>query len=152
VKPPEPRLVAILCHYCSYSASDSAARAKLPLPAGLLTLRVPCTGRVDPELVVRAFEKGADGVLVGGCHPGDCHFQSGNYRALGRFRLLQRLFEYLGVEPGRLRLEWISAQEGQRYAAVAAEMADSLRALGPARWRSRGPALLANDGPGGSHR
>lgn len=148
---PEPRLLAILCHYCSYSAADSAARAKIALPAGLRTLRVPCTGRVDPDLVVRAFSQGADGVLVAGCHPGDCHFLCGNLRALGRIRLLQRLLSDLGLEPERLRLEWISAQEGQRYAAVATQMTEALRALGPVRWSSRRPALHVADAPRDAH-
>jgi len=130
----EPRILGILCHWCSYSASDSAAQAKRPLPPNLRTLRVLCTGRVDPPLVVKALRQGADGVLVCGCHPGDCHYISGNCKALGRFTLLQRLLTDLGLEPGRLRLEWISAQESERYVEVAREMTETVRALGPLTW------------------
>lgn len=130
----EPRIVGILCHYCAYTASDNAARAKLAVPPNIRTLRVPCTGRVDPELVVHALSSGADGVLVCGCHPGDCHFVNGNLRARERFAVLRRVLSALGVAPERVRLEWVSAQESQRYVELCAEMVESVRALGPLRW------------------
>ncbi len=138
--PFEPRIVGILCHWCSYSAADGAARAKRALPAGLRTLRVLCTGRVEPTLIVRALQGGADGVLVCGCHPGDCHYVSGNCKALGRFTLLERLVTAVGLEPGRLRLAWISAQEDEAYARITAEMTETVRAIGPLRWPAPGRA------------
>lgn len=130
----EPKLLGILCHWCSYSASDAAGAARLDVPPNLRTMRVMCTGRVDPSLVVQAFKQGADGVLVCGCHLGDCHYTSGNHRALGRLHLLERLLTDLGLEAARFRLEWISASESERYAQVAHEMTDALRALPPLRW------------------
>ena len=133
----DPKLLGILCHWCSYSASDGAGAARLEVAPNLRTMRVMCTGRVDPTLVVRALRSGADGVLVCGCHLGDCHYAAGNRKALGRMHLLGRLLADLGLEPGRLRLEWISASESERYARVAAEMTEDLRRLGPLRW----PAL-----------
>ncbi len=130
----EPKLLGILCHWCSYSASDGAGAARLSVPANLRTMRVMCTGRVDPTLVIQAFTRGADGVLVCGCHLGDCHYNSGNHRAMGRLHLLSRLLSDLGLEPDRLRLEWISASESERYAEVARDMTERLRVLGPLRW------------------
>jgi coenzyme F420-reducing hydrogenase delta subunit len=141
----EPRIVAILCHFCSYSAADGAARAKRALPAGLRTLRVLCTGRVEPDLVVRALQGGADGVLVCGCHPGDCHYVNGNCKALGRITLLQRLLADLGLEAGRLRLAWISAQEDEAYATLIHHMTDTVRSLGPLRWPAN-PAVWGGSG------
>ncbi len=132
----EPKLLGILCHWCSYSASDAAGAARLPVPDNLKTMRVMCTGRVDPSLVVQALKQGADGVLVCGCHLGDCHYSTGNHRALGRMALLEKLLADLGVEPERLRLEWVSASESERYAELAHEMTDKLRELGPLRWPS----------------
>jgi F420-non-reducing hydrogenase iron-sulfur subunit len=95
-----------------------------------------CTGRVDPELVLDALAAGADGVLVCGCHPGDCHYVNGNCKALARFTLLRRLLEQAGLESGRVRLEWVSASEGQRFAEVIAEMTEQVRGLGPLDWDS----------------
>jgi len=130
----EPKLIGILCHWCSYSASDAAGAARLAVPANLRTMRVMCTGRVAPALVVQALKQGADGVLICGCHLGDCHYTSGNHRAVGRIHLLERLLTDLGLEAGRLRLEWISASESERYAEVAREMTERLRSLAPLRW------------------
>ena len=130
----EPKLLGILCHWCAYSASDAAATARLAIVPNLRTMRVMCTGRVDPELVVKAFRQGADGVLICGCHPGDCHYLSGNYKALGRILLLQRTLTDLGLEPERLRLEWVGATESERYAELAAEMTETLRQIGPLHW------------------
>lgn len=137
----EPKLLGILCHWCSYSASDAAGAARLSVPANLRTMRVMCTGRVDPTLVVQALKRGADGVLVCGCHLGDCHYTSGNHRALGRLHLLGRLLSDLGLEPHRLRLEWVSASESERYAELAHEMTDQLRSLGPLRWPNLDTAI-----------
>lgn len=146
---PRTTVVAMLCQWCSYSASDAAGAAKLALPPNLRVMQVPCSGRVDPGLVVHAFEQGADGVLVAGCHPGDCHYGEGNYQALGRIELLRSLLGDLGVAPARLRLEWISAQEGQRYAAVARAVAGEIEALGPLDWPRRPLRAAPSGGPRG---
>jgi F420-non-reducing hydrogenase iron-sulfur subunit len=127
----EPRVIAFLCNWCSYSAADLAGQSRLPCPANVRVVRVPCSGRVDPELILRAFARGADGVLVCGCHPGDCHYLAGNYKAAGRIALLRRMLGLLGVNPERLVLSWASASEGQRFVSVAAETTAKLRALGP---------------------
>ncbi|HOX45448.1 MAG TPA: hydrogenase iron-sulfur subunit [Myxococcota bacterium] len=127
----EPRLLGILCHWCSYTGADQAGAAKLPCPPNLRIARVMCSGRVEPELILRAFLQGADGVLVCGCHPGDCHYLGGNCKAALRVGLLRRVLAQLGIAPGRLRLEWVSASEGERFSRVAQEAVDAMRALGP---------------------
>ena len=134
-----PRIVAFFCHWCAYSAADLAGVDRRTHSPELRVIRVMCSGRVDPQFVLEAFAKGADGVLIGACHPGDCHYVDGNIKALRRFVLLQRTLEALGIEPERLRLEWISASEAERVRAVADEMADRLRVLGP--MSSNGSAL-----------
>jgi F420-non-reducing hydrogenase iron-sulfur subunit len=103
-------------------------------PANLIPIRVMCSGRVDPTFVMRALADGADGVLIAGCHPGDCHYQCGNYRAAGRYSLLCSMLEQFGVEKERVRLEWISAAEGEKFASVVTEMTNDIRRLGPLRW------------------
>ena len=130
----EPTILGILCHWCSYSAADLAGASRMAYPANLKVVRVMCTGRVDPTFVLHALARGADGVLVCGCHPGDCHYVSGNTKALGRMHLLGRLLADFGIEPERVRLEWVSAQESERYANLVAEMTEQVRALGPLRW------------------
>ncbi len=127
----EPRIVAFLCRWCSYAGADLAGTSRIKYPPNIIPIRVPCSGRVDPAWVLKAFEKGADGVFIGGCHPGDCHYISGNYKARRRVRLLKKMLPQLGIEPERLRLEWISATEGKRFAEVVADFVNELRALGP---------------------
>jgi F420-non-reducing hydrogenase iron-sulfur subunit len=134
----EPSIVAYLCAWCSYSAADAAGAAHRQYPWNVRIVRVMCSGRVDPTFVLEAFSKGADGVLVCGCHPGDCHYVNGNCRAAGRIALLSRTLEDMGIEKERLRLEWISASEGERFTQVASEMTESVRRLGPLGW----PSLL----------
>lgn len=134
----EPRIVAFLCHWCAYAAADQAGRSRLGYPHSLLPVRVMCTGRVEPAVVLRAFREGADGVLVAGCHPGSCHYVDGNLRAAARHALLRRTLEQLGVSERRFRLEWIGGSEAERFAAVVREMTESLRALGPLRLSARG--------------
>jgi F420-non-reducing hydrogenase small subunit len=129
----EPRIVAFLCNWCAYAAADAAGRAKLGIPQGLLSVRVMCTGRVEPAFVLQAFREGADGVLVAGCHPGDCHYVDGNLRAAARHAMLAGLLEQLGVSRERFRLEWIGASEPDRLVRIAREMSERLRALGPLR-------------------
>lgn len=130
-KPWQPRLVGFLCNWCSFAGADMAGTSRLAYPAPLRIVRVPCTGRVDPLLIAKAFQQGADGVLVAGCHPGDCHYREGNYYARRRYALLQALLEFLGIERERLRLDWISASEGQKFARVVTEFTAQVQALGP---------------------
>jgi F420-non-reducing hydrogenase small subunit len=136
--PHEPRIVAFLCSSCAYEAADRAGQAHLEYPQSLLTVRVTCTGRVEPAFVLQAFREGADGVLVAGCHPGDCHYVDGNVHAATRHEVLSRALAQAGIEPGRLRLTWASATEAERLAATVREMTAELRALGPLGARGRG--------------
>lgn len=127
----EPKIVAFFCNWCTYLAADLAGTSRIKYAPNAEVIRVMCSGRVDPQFVLDAFAKGADGVLIGGCHPGDCHYQEGNYKALRRFRLLQRLVKQMGIEEERLRLEWISAAEGDRVRVVINQMVEKLKNLGP---------------------
>ena len=127
----EPRIVAFFCNWCTYLAADLAGTSRIKYAPNVRAVRVMCSGRVDPQFVLEAFEKGADGVLIGGCHPGDCHYQEGNYKALRRYELLRRLLNQMGIENERIRLEWISAAEGERVKTVINDMVEKLRALGP---------------------
>ena len=127
----EPRIVAFCCNWCTYTAADLAGISRLKYAANVRIIRVMCSGRVDPQFVVDAFAEGADGVLIGGCHPGDCHYQEGNYKALRRVQLLKRVLADMGIEKERFRLEWISASEGDKVRTVINEMVAQVRALGP---------------------
>lgn len=127
----EPRILGILCNWCSYSGADGAGQQRLEYPTNVEVVRVMCSGRVDPEMVLQGFADGFDGVLICGCHPGDCHYINGNCKAVARFEILKDMTGALGIEPDRLRLEWVSASEGQRYAQLVGEMTEQVRALGP---------------------
>ena len=131
----EPKIIAFLCTWCSYTGADSAGIARLKSPANLRAIRVPCSGRVSPEIIMRTFDEGADGVLVLGCHIGECHYDTGNHRAAKRLPILQALMAFVGLEPQRLRLDWVSASEGERFARITQEFVEGVRALGPVRWR-----------------
>jgi F420-non-reducing hydrogenase iron-sulfur subunit len=142
----EPRILGILCNWCSYSGADGAGQQRLEYPPNIDVVRVMCTGRVDPRFILEAFAKGMDGVLVCGCHPGDCHYINGNCKAIGRFELLKGLLRSLNIEEGRLRLEWVSASESARYADLVSEMVEQVRALGPfdpAPWPSPNEGVSA---------
>jgi F420-non-reducing hydrogenase iron-sulfur subunit len=128
----EPRIVAFFCNWCTYLAADLAGTSRIKYLPNAEVVRVMCSGRIDVQFVLKAFAKGADGVLIGGCHPGDCHYQEGNYKCLRRFRLVQRLLKQMGIEQERLRLEWISAAEGDRVRVVINDMVATLKRLGPA--------------------
>ncbi|MBM3474378.1 MAG: hydrogenase iron-sulfur subunit [Armatimonadetes bacterium] len=128
-----PTLLAYLCNWCSYAGANLAGASRMPYDAAIRVIRVPCSGRVDPLMIYKAFERGVDGVLVGGCHLGDCHYSEGNYACQGRMTLVKALLKAAGIEEGRFRLEWISASEGSIFQAVVNEMAAKLRELGPAR-------------------
>ncbi len=127
----EPRLVAFFCNWCTYTAADLAGVSRMKHAANVRIIRVMCSGRVDPQFVVEAFARGADGVLIGGCHVGDCHYVEGNYKALRRVRMLRRLLRGMGIADDRFRLEWISASEGEKVRLVINDMVAKVRALGP---------------------
>jgi len=133
------RIVALLCRWCSYAGADLAGVSRTKYASDVLPIKVPCSARMDPQLVIRAFSEGADGVLLAGCHPGDCHYLKGNYKALRRFMLLKKYTSQMGIEDERLRLEWISASEGARYAEVVNEMSARVAKLGPLNWRREIP-------------
>jgi len=123
--------VAFLCNWCSYTGADLAGTSRIPYQPNVRIIRVMCSARVDPAFVLQALATGADGVLVCGCHPGDCHYSEGNYKAMRRFPLLERVLAAYGVPRERVRLEWVSASEGQRFADLVNDMTDRLRVLGP---------------------
>ncbi len=127
----EPKIVAFLCNWCSYEGADAAGRAKIERPANLRVVRVMCTGRAEPQFILQAFRAGADGILVLGCHPGDCHYKEGNNFALRRHVILKNLLVQLGIEEERLRLDWVSASEGEKFAGIVREMTDVINKLGP---------------------
>lgn len=127
----QPKILAFFCTWCTYSAADLAGVSRIKYDANVRIIRVMCSGRVDPQFILDAFVKGADGVLIGGCHPGDCHYLEGNYKALRRFRLLKRMLSDMGIENDRLRLEWISASEGESVKHVINDMVTKVRKLGP---------------------
>ncbi len=127
----EPRIVGILCNWCSYSGADLAGTSRVKYSPNVDIVRVMCSGRVDPTFVLKAFQKGADGVLVCGCHPGDCHYSEGNYKTARRLPLLKKMLKQFGIEDERLRLEWVSASEGEKFATIVNEMTGQLRKLGP---------------------
>ena len=137
----EPTIVAFFCNWCTYLAADLAGTTRLKYPPNVRVVRVMCSGRIDPQFVLEAFAKGADGVLIGGCHPGDCHYESGNYKTLRRFHLLRRTLQAFGIAPERFRLEWISASEAEPLRAAVSDMAAQLRALGPLDVRVPAEAL-----------
>jgi len=127
----EPRIVGFFCTWCTYTAADLAGVSRMRYAPNIRTIRVMCSGRMDPQFVLAAFARGADGVLIGGCHPGDCHYLAGNYKCLRRFHLLKRVLQDLGIEDARCRLEWISASEGDKVRTVVNDMVAKVRALGP---------------------
>jgi len=131
----EPKIIAYLCTWCSYTGADTAGIARLKSPANIRAIRVPCSGRVSPEIIMRTFDQGADGVLVLACHIGECHYDSGNHRTAKRLPILQSLMAFSGLEPERIRLDWVSASEGERFSRIVNEFTDAVRSLGPVRWR-----------------
>jgi F420-non-reducing hydrogenase iron-sulfur subunit len=134
----DPRIVAFLCNWCSYAGADLAGTSKLDVPPAISPIRVMCSSRIEPVLILTALARGADGVLVAGCHPGDCHYDKGNYYARRRFALTKRILDVLGLEAGRVRLSWVSASEGRRYAEVVGEFTENVRSLGPNPMRGSG--------------
>lgn len=129
----KPKIVGFACRWCAYAGADLAGTSRMKYPASIRLVRIPCSGRVDPSFVIRAFQRGADGVLVAGCHPGDCHYTSGNYLTRRRFSLAKRFIQYMGIEPERFRVEWVSAAEGRQFADLVGEMTEDIQQLGPNR-------------------
>ena len=136
--PFEPKLVGFLCNWCSYTGADLAGTARMTYAPNLRIIRVMCSGRVDPQFVLKAFAEGADGVLISGCHPGDCHYQEGNYKALRRAKLLSRVLQEFGIEKERFRLEWVSASEGVKFQHVVNEFTEQVKKLGPLGFKPNG--------------
>jgi F420-non-reducing hydrogenase iron-sulfur subunit len=138
----EPKIVGFCCNWCAYAGADLAGVSRIQYPPNIRIIRVMCSGRVDPIFILEAFKDGADGVLVAGCHlPSDCHYINGNYKAKARVILLKRVLQDFGIEPERLRLEWISASEGDKFASVVRDMVDELKKLGPSPLKNNGGAI-----------
>jgi F420-non-reducing hydrogenase iron-sulfur subunit len=127
----EPNIIAFVCNWCTYTAADLAGTSRIQYPPNVKIIRLMCSGSVDPIFVIKSLLEGADGVLIGGCHPGDCHYISGNYKARRRILIMETILENMGFEPDRVWLRWISASEGKMFAQVVSEMVDVLKKLGP---------------------
>lgn len=127
----EPNIVAFLCNWCSYAGADLAGTSRIQYSANVKIIRVMCSGRVNPVFIINAFQNGLDGVIIGGCHPGECHYESGNYLARRRITVLKKLFEYIGMDPRRIKLTWVSASEGSKFADVINEFSEEIQKIGP---------------------
>lgn len=128
----EPKILAFLCNWCSYAGADLAGVSRIQYPHNIRVIRIPCSGRMNPAFIVAALRSGVDGVLVSGCHPGDCHYLSGNYFARRKFTVFKSLLEYMGIEEGRVHFSWVSAAEGEKFAQVVREVTEKVKTLGPA--------------------
>ena len=126
----EPTIIAFVCNWCTYTAADLAGTSRLIYPPNVRLIRVMCTGMVDPKYIIKALLEGADAVLVSGCHPGDCHYNEGNYYSRRRFALLRMLLDFMGIEKERFRVEWVSASEGKRFAKIITEFTEEMTELG----------------------
>ena len=131
-KPWEPKIVAFLCNWCSYAGADLAGVSRLQYGTNIRIIRVPCSGRINPLYLLKALQNGADGILISGCHPGDCHYISGNLIARRKFALMKKMLEYIGIEPERVQFSWVSASEGNRFAALVNKVIDDVKKIGPA--------------------
>lgn len=132
----EPKIVGFLCNWCSYTGADLAGTSRIKYATNLRVIRTMCSARIDPTFILKALLEGADGVLICGCHPGDCHYVEGNYKAMRRYPLLKRLLDAYGIENERVQLEWVSASEGRRFAEVVDRMTEQVKALGPCKVRT----------------
>jgi F420-non-reducing hydrogenase iron-sulfur subunit len=130
----EPKILTFCCNWCAYAGADLAGVSRFQMPTDVRVIRVMCSGRVPPELIIRALANGLDGVMVLGCHPGECHYSEGNYLTRRRAHVLKRLLDYIGIEPERFQLRWVSAAEGAKFSAVVKETTDKIKALGPNKW------------------
>jgi len=140
----QPRIIGFLCYWCSYTGADMAGTARMKYPANVDVVKTMCSGRVDPEMITMAFANGADGVLVCGCHIGDCHYMIGNHKTMARMPLIRKILLDLGIEPQRFRHEWVSAAEGEKFSRLVKEVTDQVRKLGPLNW----PKLMHQRGVG----
>jgi F420-non-reducing hydrogenase iron-sulfur subunit len=145
----EPTIIGFTCNWCSYRAADTAGTARMKYAPNVRLIRLMCSGRLDPLFVFKAFANGADGVMITGCHPGDCHYVEQNYKALRRFILLRRVLVQMGLEPGRLKLLWASAAEGARFASETTLFVEEVRKLGPLHWgkANGGPQMMDHAEP-----
>ena len=147
----EPKILAFLCRWCSYAGADLTGSSRISYPPNVRIVRVPCSGRVNPLFILKTLRSGMDGVLVSGCHPGDCHYTAGNYNARRKFAVLSRLLEYVGIDPGRVHFSWVSASEGDKFAKVVSGVVADVKALGPNElFRLPQDGQKAN-GPASSH-
>jgi F420-non-reducing hydrogenase iron-sulfur subunit len=133
----EPRIVGFLCRWCSYNGADLAGTSRFKYPPNIIPIKTNCSGRIEPTHVLKALAEGADGVLISGCHIGDCHYINGNWRTVARYPMLKQLLEQLGLEAGRVRLEWVSAAEGDKWARVCTEFIQEIKDLGPLNWNAQ---------------
>jgi F420-non-reducing hydrogenase iron-sulfur subunit len=136
----EPKIVAFLCTWCSYAGADLAGVSRMQYPPNIRVVRVPCSGRINPLFILAALQNGADGVLVSGCHPGDCHYLSGNLVARRKFNTIKDLLAYVGIEPGRVQFSWVSASEGGRFSDLVRQVSEDVKKLGPQRRLAKEPA------------
>jgi len=127
----EPKIAAFVCNWCTYTGADLAGTSRLKQEANARLIRVPCTGRIDPVFIIKAFENGADGVLISGCHPGDCHYNAGNFHARRRWILFKNLMDFIGIDSSRLYFSWVSASEGKKWVDIVDGVIDAVRAKGP---------------------
>jgi len=127
----EPNIIGFLCNWCSYAGADLAGTSRIQYSHNVKVIRVMCSGRVNPMFVINALQQGADGVLIGGCHPGDCHYQHGNYLARRRISVMKKLLEFMGINPERVKMTWVSAAEGRKFADVVDEVTEEIKKLGP---------------------
>jgi coenzyme F420-reducing hydrogenase delta subunit len=127
----EPRIAAFVCNWCTYTGADLAGTSRIQMAPNVRVIRLPCTGRIDPVFIIKAFERGADGVIVSGCHPGDCHYLAGNYHARRRFTVFREIMSFLGIDQRRITFSWVSASEGRKWGDVVNEAVARVRALGP---------------------
>jgi len=134
----EPKIVGFLCSWCAYEGADSAGRARSTYPANLRVVRLLCSGRMDPHFILEAFKEGADGIMILGCHLGECHYKEGNFQALKRTALLKKILPQFGIEEQRVRLDWISTSEHEKFAKIVSEIVEKVRELGPMRGVTRG--------------
>ncbi len=138
----EPRILGFTCNWCTYAAADLAGTSRMEYPPNISLVRIMCTGRINPEFILDAFKQGFDGVFIGGCHPGDCHYIDGNIKAHKRIALLKEVLRGLGLKPQRLRLEWISASEGRTFASAITDFVNELKQLGPNPLKSSAPPMV----------
>lgn len=127
----EPKIIAFVCTWCTYAGADLAGTSRMQYPSNVRVLKFPCTGRIDPVFIIKAFQQGADGILISGCHPGDCHYIAGNYHARRRFAAFRKLLEFIGVDLNRIQFSWVSAAEGGKWVEVVTDLTERVRAMGP---------------------